>query len=126
MATEMKHLDNAHAVAREVYVRKIADADTVLENWRNEAARMVRVSAEAIAALEGHVEQYDAFEQERRAALARTELHQLIEAHHGIVDGARNITKRAMNEHAQAYVQAGIAMQSALVEALASATAQAT
>lgn len=119
--TETKHIEAAHAQSLKVYATQISNADVILENWRNEGARMIRESAEKIASLESSLELLDALEQERRARTTRTELHQAVEAHHGIVDAARNLVKRAVIEHAQAYAAAGVAMNAALAEALATA-----
>lgn len=121
--TTTKHIDDAHAQVLAVYAGKISNADIVLENWRTEGARMIRESAEKVASLESSLELFDALEQERRAALTRTELHQAVEAHHGIVDAARTIVQRAVIEHTQAYAAAGVAMNAALTEALSAASA---
>jgi hypothetical protein len=118
---ETKHIDAAHASALKVFATQISNADVILENWRNEGARMIRESAEKIASLESSLELLDALEQERRARDTRTELHHAVTAHHGIVDAARNIVKRAVIEHAQAYAAAGVAMNAALAEAMATA-----
>lgn len=117
--TEMNHLDTAFTKAREVYGRKIADADQILENWRNEAARLVRESAEGIAKMESDLELLDALEQERRAAALRLELHHAVQTHHSVVDNARNMVQRAMSECTVAYAAAAAAMGQSLAESFA-------
>lgn len=120
-STEKKHPEDALATARAVYAECISRADTTLEAWQNEAAQRVRKSAENIASLESSLELLEALEQDRRAAALRLELHSAVQAHHDIVDGARNLVKNAMFDCAKAYAAAGVSMVQSLTNSFATA-----
>lgn len=111
--TQLASLEEVICKSREQYARSIELAETRLEAARQAHADTIRQSSEAIAALESHLEMLDAFEQERRAALCRTELAAACEQHKQTVDTANWRLKEAMSHYVKMFTAAGMAMECA-------------
>jgi hypothetical protein len=123
MATneKMKALDEAVATARRHYDEMIANADTALENFRNERALTISHSAAHVAGLETALEFAEGFEREGEAARLRLEIAASMERHKACVDGADARLRHAIEDHARRISSAGMAMECALNAALARA-----
>lgn len=111
--TQLTSLEEVITKCRANFAQLIEQAESRLEAARLEHAETIAKSEAGVAELENHLEMLEAFEQDRRAALARQELATAIEAHKGTVNLANWKLKHAMKQYVQTHAAGGVAMECA-------------
>lgn len=115
-------LEQALTAARAQFDSTMARADLALENFKTEHHQTIGASEAKIAELESSLEIFDGLEQIRMAAKVRQEIHEAVEAHKVVVQGANARLGQGFENYTRVCVAAAQAMECAMNAAIAAAS----
>ena len=114
-------LERALTAARGQFDSTMARVDLALENFKTEHHQTIGASEAKIAELESSLEIFAGLEQIRMAAKIRQEIHEAVEAHKSVVQGANARLSQGFENYTRVCVAAAQTMESAMRDAVAAA-----